>query len=222
MKNNENILSLLLELPPDLVEIEEELKNNLYSPKDITSVACSFAEECFREYTDFIEEKGRIPLDTELHSTYVYQVCVLLLKYGLEPNMLIGDNPYTEDNIMNSIYWIDKPCVSADTLKLLLENGGDPRLWVEGESLYDMVDFDVWYDVNEGYAHNERYKYIFESRFHFWLVLLGFIAEEGTKEKDYINHEKYTWRIKASGRNQYEVEIVEKQFSYSRTFSLGY
>ena len=52
-----------------------------------------------------------------------------------------------ESNIMYQIYWIDKPYVAADTLKLLLENGGNPLLEVDNESIWQLSDFDIWFDV---------------------------------------------------------------------------
>lgn len=210
MKKFDYLYSLLVALPPDLESIENELKSNSFSSEDITRVACDFADECFCEYRGFLYEKGRVPEDSELHSTYIYDICKLLLKYGLNPNLIISEDAYSEDNIMHSIYWIDKPYVSADTLRLLLENGGDPGLWIYGDSLYESVDFDVWHDANDWCSDDNYYKYAFESRVHFWMVLMGFIADKDDKESDYINHEKYTWKKSSDSTGEYEVIIVKK------------
>ena len=69
------LYSLLCALPPDLKKIEEELKSKNYSSVDVTQAACEFCEECFGEYTDFINEHSREPYDYEIHTSYVYDIC---------------------------------------------------------------------------------------------------------------------------------------------------
>ena len=120
----------------------------------------------------------------------MYDICGLLLKYGLDPNLIIGEK-YDEDNIMYRVYWITKPYVAADTLRLLIEHGGNPMLILEDRPLCDEVEFDIWYDITEGYYLEDWYKTKFDCRFHFWLVLISAVSEEGSDEKEYINHENY-------------------------------
>ncbi|MBQ2391255.1 MAG: hypothetical protein II306_05760, partial [Clostridia bacterium] len=106
------------------------------------------------------------------------------LQYGLDPNYVFGEIP-NETNALFEIYWIDKPFVAADTLKLLLEHGGDPHLEVGGESIWMTSDFDIWFDVINGYAAEDFFKHTFESHFYFWLVLRGFIYPEEEEYKEY-------------------------------------
>lgn len=104
MKNIDYLLSLLNELPPDLNKIENELKNNSYTAEEVTTVACYFAESCFIECRRFKEEHNRVPLDEELHSTHIHNICKHLLKYGLDSNMVVGEK-YSEynNNILGGI-----------------------------------------------------------------------------------------------------------------------
>ena len=190
MTKAKHLYSLLCALPPDLKKIEEELKSKNYSSVDVTQAACEFCEECFGEYTDFIDEHSRDPYDYEIHTSYVYDICKLLLNYGLDPNLILGEK-YSETNIMYELFWITKPYVAADTLRLLLDHGGNPMLIFEDEPLYNMVEFEIWFDVTEGYYIEPWYKVKFDCRFHFWLVLLSMVSEKGSVEKEYIHHENY-------------------------------
>ena len=210
MPNTEYLYSLLNALPPNLEEIENELQNNNYSSEEVTSAACKFCEGCFMEYTDFIEEYGKEPLEYEIHTSYVYDICKLLLKYGLNPNLVLGEK-YSETNIMYEIYWITKPYVAADVLRLLLEHGGNPMLLYDNdEPFFHLVDVDIWFDISEGYYAEDWYKIKFDCRFHFWLVLLAAVAEEGSKEKKYINHEEYMPVITQKDEHSWDIGVRKK------------
>ena len=203
----EYLYSLLSALPPDFTEIEKELKTNNYSSKEVTLVACRFCKDCFDEYTDFVDENFREPLDCEIHSSYVYDVCKLLIKYGLDPN-LVMHNDGEETNIMFEIYWITKPYVAADTLRLLLENGGNPYLEFENVPFIYTVDHDFWYDVAEKYYDEAFYTVKFDCRFHFWLVMRGADAAN-EQEKNYLNHHMYTYEV-AGGNGKAKEVIIKK------------
>ena len=179
-------------------------QDNLCTNECISESFCKFAEECFCEYSDFIEQHGRKPLDEEIHSTYIIPLCELLLKHGLDPNYVFGEK-YDESNIMYKIDWIDKPYVAADTLKLLLENGGNPLVEVDDESIWQLSDFDIWFDVLHGYAQQEDYMLKFDSMFHFWLVLRGFLSNEEEKFKD---HSLYTYNLVQIDKDHWDVQII--------------
>lgn len=197
----ETLFHLFMELPPNLKDIERVLNDNRCTNKCISESFCKFAEECFCEYSGFIEQHNRKPLNEEIHSTYIFPLCKLLLKYGLDPNYVFGEKN-DESNIMYQIYWIDKPYVAADTLKLLLDNGGNPLLEVDNESIWRMVDFDIWFDVTHGYAEEQYYKIKFDCRIHFWLVLRGFLSHE---EECFQEHLLYTYKV-----SQGNLRVVEK------------
>lgn len=210
-RKTEVFCDLLESLPPDFEKIEKELKNNSYTSEEVTVSFGKFCDSCFCEYSDFIYYKRRKPYNHELHSTYAYDICELLLKYGLDPNLKYEDDVVFSCNVMDAVYSIDKPYIAADTLKLLLENGGDWNLWIESETFYEMVDFDIWFDDTLGFATEENFKDKFDCQFHCWLVLKGFIANDGDMEKDYINHEKYTYRFVKDDDGNNDIEIVKKQ-----------
>ncbi len=208
MNNIDYLLSLLNELPPDFDKIENELKINSYTPEEIATAACYFTESCFCEFRDFKEEHNRIPLDEELNSTYIYDICKLLLKYGLDPNMVVGEK-YSEYNIMNEMRYIDKPYVGADTLRLLFENGGNPYNECDGFSLYHDIDFGIWFDVTDGYAEQDYYENMFDCNFHCYLVLQGFTADDENPEAvNFKNHEQYTYKLVKKDDNKWDLLTV--------------
>ena len=206
MSISETLFHLFMELPPNLDDIERVLEGNYCTKECIGETFCKFAEECFCEYSEFTERHNREPLDEEIHSTYIFPICELLLKYGLDPNYVFGEIT-DESNIMYEIYWIDKPYVAADTLRLLLENGGDPLLEVDGESVWQLSDFDIWFDVSHGYARQKEYLFKFDSCFHFWLVLRGYLSDEEAKFKE---HSLYTYNLVQIDKNHLDVQIIQK------------
>lgn len=209
MKNTDYLLSLLKELPPDYNKIENELKINSYTSEEVTTVACFFAESCFIECREFEEEHNRNPLDEELHSTYLYDVCKLLLKYGLDPNMVVGEK-HSECNIMNELIYVDKAYVGADTLRLMFENGGNPYNECDGFSLYHDFETKIWFDITENYAEQDFYKDMFDCVFHSYLVLQGFTADDENPEQiKFKNHEQYTYKLVKKDNNNWDLLTVK-------------
>ena len=98
----------------------------------------------------------------EAHAPYLYDTVKLLLKHGLNPNMI-----YEDMNIMQQLRFIETKYVAADTLGILLENGGRYDLAFDGEILFDEIDFDVVFGAIE---QENRGRY--DSLVHCWLVLL--------------------------------------------------
>lgn len=206
MSTSETLFRLFMELPPNFEDIERLLNDNNCNSECICESFCKFAEECFCEYSEFIEQHGRKPLDEEIHSTYVFPLCEFLLKHGLDPNYVFGEKN-SESNAMYEVYWIDKPYVAADTLRLLLENGGNPLVEVDGESIWKISDFDIWFDVLYGYAQQENYMLKFENRFHLWLVLRGFMSSDEEKFKD---HSLYTYNLVQIDKDHWDVQVILK------------
>lgn len=207
MADYKKLYSLLCALPPDLNAIEQDLINSHYTAEDVTLAACEFCnEQCFCEYTDFIEAHSREPLEEEIHTSYVYAICELLLKYGLNPNMVLGEK-LSETNLMFELKFIDKPYVAADTLRLLIMHGADPLTELEDNSVYNSADFDIWFDVTEGYYKEDFYATRFDCKFHYWLVLLGAVAKEEEYKKNYLNHENYSHVITRTDKDRWEIGV---------------
>ena len=123
----------------------------------------------------------------------------LLLKYGLDPNLVVG-----EDNIMDCLKYVDNEFLAADTLALLLEHGGNPDIIIpyERESLFDLIAGDVFFDAIEQY---DRYR--FASLVHYLMVLIGYGASyrEGQIQvfKEYDSPELFDLQKLRAHRNYY-------------------
>lgn len=107
-------------------------------------------------------------------STYLYEVLKLLLRYGCDVNSVI-ESDGARYNIMSSVMWVTNGYAAADSMRLLLENGGNPNLIVDDESVYDELTFDIFFGAVE-----QESRWLYECWVHTWFVLLAFGGESGT------------------------------------------
>ena len=129
---------------------------------DLSIVGLAFVDNCWGEYID--SDKYNADEEYIGHDKYVYMIVELLLKYGLDPNAI-----YSSENIMLSLKYIRFDYAVADTLKLLIEHGGDINLYIDGERLFDIFDFDVIFDAVELYDRRA-----FNALAHCWMVMVGY------------------------------------------------
>lgn len=177
-EESQRLLDALMTIPPDFAAAEKLLQQKCFSSDEVTKVAMRYAEKCFLDiadtfrtdpddrisFTGFMPPAGVI---SGLHSTYVYDVVKFLLAYGLDPNAIFdaGGDQY---NIMDQLLFVDNEYLAADTLALLLQHGGNPDLIVNGESIYQQIDFGIWFDAVELYI---RWRY--DAWVYIWMVLLA-------------------------------------------------
>ena len=208
IEKTERILSLLMELPPKLEEVEKELKNNEYTAEEVTLVACRFAENCFCECRDFKWDNNRKPEKAEVHSSYIYLICEMLLKYGLDPNLVLGDKN-GETNIIYELRYIDNMYKGAETIRLMLENGGSTQTEIGNESIFSMIDFDVVFDVVE-----LDDKELFDKEFRIWLLMIGYGAENNTGKCPLDIVDGYDIEnFKEFEKFSYKIEFLEKDWT---------
>ena len=184
---SQKLLDRLLNNPPDFSSASRLIQTEAYSAEDITKTAICYAEACGFNVGDFISENGANyvalaespPPDgmiPGLFSTYLYDVIKFLLPHGVDANAVFGTT-YDQYNLMNSLFFVDNEYVAADTLLLLLENGGNPNLIVDGESIYDQAAFEVWLGSVE-----QPIRWRYDAWMHLWFVLLSYC--ENTDGKD--------------------------------------
>lgn len=210
------LFDLLMVIPPNLNAVEAFLHSEALTPSEVTRVGIEYADACFCDAHDYAEE-CTTPLSPQvcpdLHSTYLYDIVKLLLQFGLEPNGV-----YNDSNIMVALKYVSNEYIAADTLALLLEHGGDPRL--SFDSCMDMFiehDFDVWFD-----ALNWENRQGFASRVYSWMVMLGYGARY-KKDQDFIqvfkefdSDEDFDLQKLKNFRNYYfGITHIEKDFAIS-------
>lgn len=219
------LLKKLNELPPNLEEISGLISEGDYSKDDISLVGAAFIDSVQSE------DNGRMPLSqyfpVEPHAPYLYDILQLLVEKGLDPNAV-----YDGMSIMGYLFYISTPYVAADCLALLLKNGGNLDLEVDGWRLFDDLDFDVAFD-----AFNQEARVCYDSLVHCWFVMLGFGGKLGDGsipvdvfdiyDEDYINkrpfdlallknHQNYTFGISnvlGRGKN-WSLHIFDKHTFY--------
>lgn len=177
-ERSQQLLDILMTIPPKLDVAKEYLDANHLSADEVTRVANVYADKCFLDYGDYLfETYPDCNLSTleinhsivpELHSAYIYDIVKLLLRYGMDPNTVYIVE-YNHYNIMNLVVHIDHGYLAADTMGLLLENGGDPNLAVEIETIYEYVADDVWFGAIE-----QEIRWRYDSWVHLWMVLLAY------------------------------------------------
>lgn len=205
-EKTERLLSMLMKLPPKLEEVEKELQGNEYTSEEVTLVACRFAENCFCECRDFELDNDRKPEEEEVHSSYIYTICEMLLKYGLDPNLVLGDKN-GETNIIYELRYVDNMYKGAETIRLMLENGGSTQTEIDNESIFSMIDFDVAFDVVE--LDN---KDLYDKEFRIWLLMIGYGAVNNTGRcpldivdgydiENFKEFEKFSYKIEFSEKD---------------------
>lgn len=178
-KKSQQLLDLLLTIPPNFVSAEVLLQQESFSSEEVTKTAICYAEECVMDIADTfrtsrddrISFSGVMPpagVIPDVHSTYVYEVVQFLLPFGLQPNGIYSDGS-DEYNLLDSLKYIDNEYLAADAMALLMEHGGDPNLIVNSEDLFRHIDFDVWFDTVEQYM-----RWRFDALVHIWMVLLAY------------------------------------------------
>jgi hypothetical protein len=73
---------------------------------------------------------------------------------------------------MNQLLYVDNEYRGADTLALLLEHGGNPNLVIDGESIFEQIDFEIWFGSVEQYI---RWRY--DAWVHMWMVAVAYGGE---------------------------------------------
>lgn len=221
-EKSQHLLNCLLNNPPDYQSASRLVQAGGYTPEDITKVAIRYADECRFNVCDYVSENtsGHTALPTVsfpdgvvpgLPSSYLYDVIKFLLPYGVDSNAVFGET-YSQYNLMDSLLFVDNEYVAPDTLTLLLENGGNPNLIVDGESIYDQVAFEVWFGSIEQ-AHRWRY----DPWVHIWFVLLAYGGKPRSNNlgiclfREYNKNETFSLAKLKDHRNYYYGLSYENQ-----------
>ena len=193
----QRILEEMLQLPPDMTGLRALLEGEKPTSEQLAMTANQFMEiGCWREVDEFVYAHGRQPEPAELHSTYIFSLMQLLLEYGLNPNLVIDG-----DNVMEWMGFVDFPYVSADTMRLFMEHGGDVDLIIAGDTMFRPIDFDIVF----GAIEQEDRQY-YDCQVHLWLVLIGYGGmlpenvcplkmKNGKSPEIFRQHERFDWEI---------------------------
>lgn len=201
------LLAALLQIPPDLAAAEKILRAGALSAVGVTLAGAASMDKCFCDAADLSAEPPDPPKEEivpGLHSTYLYQVMELLLRYGLEPCRFYDDDL----SILGDLSYVNNEYIAADVLDLLLRSGArmDEPIYY-GATYFEELNYDVFFD-----AFNQRCRQSYAALVHLWMVAVGHGARykegHGTMKlyrefdtdtefdpQKLINHRDYTFGI---------------------------
>lgn len=179
-EQEQHLMDLLMVIPPKLEDARAFLQQHALSIESVSKIGALYAEESQFEVGEAsaIMENSNKPFGktdfpkgilSGFHSTYLYDVTELLLDFGLDPNAIFWASGYDYYNIMDALMYVDNEYVAADTMALLMEHGGNPNLHIDGETLYEQADFEVWFGAIE-----QRIRWRHDAWVHIWMVLTGY------------------------------------------------
>ena len=198
----------------DLVKIEECIVKNNFSTYDITYFANVLVDKYIYEYEDREAELERPPKPNELVSSTWLELFPLLLRYGLNSNEIVSRDD-SKLNIMNNILFIKNGDVAPKILRLLLENKGNPNLEYNGETIFEELDFDIWFGIVE--QDNKEYLNL---EIKCWLLLIAYggqikdiepiTMKNGYTKEAFKNFEDFSFEAKVENDERI-VRVFNKQ-----------
>lgn len=226
-ERSQELLNLLMSIPPQFEAAKAYLDTNLLSANEVTRVANIYADKCCWDYDEYLHEtwpdidalsnmpipQGIVP---GIPSAYIYDVVALLLKYGLDPNAVYqaGGETY---NIMRLVLFIDNEYIAADTMRLLLDHGGDPNLRTGIETVFECIDEDIWFGAIE-----QEIRWRYDAWVHVWMVLLAYggeipgkgpMVETFREYGNYMTDEKFDLK-KLRDHREYYFGLTKDNYEY--------
>ncbi len=145
-------------VPPKYVVADEIFSKHEISAEELSKIACNLMDNCGDwHFTEDLKEL----VEEDTLCNYIYMIMQYLFSKGYDPNVLVDDGC---DCAMDTIRFITYPDGLAPRLmRLFMEHGADPNLVVEGESVFEHIDFAISYD-----------EYFSRSSVYCWLVLMAY------------------------------------------------
>lgn len=166
---SDELLQVLLTHSADLAEIENNLKLKKYSGDEVSRAGYDYADVCWSDCLEYFDKCSEEECCSDsvfipnILSSNMLQIFDLLLKYGLDPNAVCDG-----ETILSCVSTVYNEYVAADTMALLIEHIEDPNV-VNGEYLFDEIDFEVMFD-----AFEQKNRRVYDSIVHCWFVLIGY------------------------------------------------
>lgn len=163
----------------DLDKIEAFIIGTNLSSDDITQTAIKLVEAFAWEIGAFKAANRREPEENELVTSNWLDLFKLFLKYGLDANAVYCKDGFDHDNLLHFLTWLDNTSIIYKLFRLLLENGADPNVMIDDESLFEKIDGHVVMDATLMEIEGED-RAPYETFFRLWLLLLAYGGELST------------------------------------------
>ena len=217
-----NLYEVLSSIPPEFDRAQELLAAYQPTEEELMWVAVELTEHTMCEYSDM--RSGVFPdmIPGYLHRDYLYDATAFLLEHGLNPNTVINEGSmFDADNAMFQLKFTDGPDVAARVIRLYMEHGGDPNLYIRenyGETLLSCIEYDIYefgdYEkpddenlvqcviVLQAYGGGWRGK---DKKFH-----TPFTMREGYSSEIFKEFEKFDYRFGKEKGHPGDIHVFEK------------
>ena len=145
----ETMKEALSQIPPDFAAAERLFGTYQPTDEELMWLAVELTDNTFCEYGDWLWEKTASEQPREKqHRDFLFDTISFLLERGLKPNAVIdADSLGEEDNAMFLLQYTDGPDVAARVMRLYMEHGGDPNLYLKsgyGDTLISEIEFEIY------------------------------------------------------------------------------
>lgn len=123
------LYELLSQIPPEYDAARQMLEAEKPGEEELAWLAIQLTEDTFDDETE--------------NRNDLYCKIALLLEHGLNPNTILDAGTTEADNVMMNLKFLYGADVGASVMRLLLEQGGDPNLNVEGWTPLSWIDADL-------------------------------------------------------------------------------
>ncbi len=213
-----SLIQLCKEQPFNVDKIQRYVLENKLNSEEITRVAIDLCEYGMFAYGDFWFDQNREPEPHELRTHNWETLFDIFIENGLDPDLIICDNERDHKNILSFLRYLDDRDLGARILRKVLTKGGNPNIFIDGESLFKEEDSDFMLDILLG-LYPEKWQV--DNVFRFWLVLIGFGGNlnNGSCTVEMINEyspemfkdfEKFDYHI-IWGENDFDMRIFNKE-----------
>ena len=175
------------------------------SPEDVTRTAIRLAEKFMFEVDSFKSDHGRCPNENELVSSNWLSLFDLFLKHGLDPNFVYCDDGVNHYNLLDSLKNLDNRAIIYKLFRLLFQNGADPNVVIDDESLFEKIDCNVvTFATLLEIEDEDRIPY--ENDFRLWLLMLAYGG--------HLKHTKNILKVK----DGFDIDMFDncESFSYRK------
>ncbi len=210
-----NIIYYTKKIPPQYENAMLWINREKITAEEISLVAYDFVSEILEN--DSVksswlideDEEDTTPL-TERPSAFLYDVMNFYLRNNMDPNFRTKST-----SLMHHLCRVVNGFIAADTLKLLLENGGDPNVLSGKRTLFDTVDSFLHQKLDQ---HDITYVKCpeFQSIIHCWFVLLGFGGNSSEKQTPPIT------KFYKDGDALFSIEKLKNHRNYSINFGKSF
>lgn len=212
MEYRDYLFDMCANVSIDLDKIEAFIVGTNLPSEDITKTAIRLADAFEWEIDSFKADNGREPKESELVTSNWLDLFGLFLKYGLDANAVYSEEGLGAGNLLRTLVWLDNTNLIYKLFRLLLENGADPNVMIDDESLFEEIDGNVVMDATLMEIEGED-RVPYEKYFRLWLLLMAYGGKlSNSKEPLQMKDNYYVDMFKNCECFSYRKEVTKEDW----------